>query len=100
VRFSSTAVQRLVGTVAHALHRPALDASVSYSGDSIGQVSSRPGVDVRVTQLTAAIETALTDPTAGRVIAIPLTRTLPRHTTSELAAQFPTIITVGWRSRT
>ena len=98
--FSSTAIQRLVGRIARALHRPAVDASISYSGDSIGRVSSQAGVDVRLTPLTDAIETALTDPAAGRVIAIPVTRTQPRHTTTELAAQYPTIITVDRASFT
>ena len=94
IAFSSAAVRRLVARVSRTLNKPAQDASVVLSGDSIGNVSSVVGVAVDRSRLTSAIEAALADPAASRRITIPVTRTRPKVSTAELAAKYPTIITV------
>jgi lipoprotein-anchoring transpeptidase ErfK/SrfK len=92
VQFSRTAVTRLVSSVTRALDRPALDASISFSGYSISPVASQPVLAVRASSLTREIEAALGSSTRS-VISIPVTQTEPKVSTSELAARYPTIIT-------
>jgi lipoprotein-anchoring transpeptidase ErfK/SrfK len=94
ISYSSAAVDRMVTHVARALNRPAHDASISFAGDSIGQVTSTTGIAVRSSRLAAMITSVLTDPGRSRAIAIPITRTPPHVTTAQLAAKYPTIITV------
>jgi lipoprotein-anchoring transpeptidase ErfK/SrfK len=93
VQFSRTAVTRLVSSVTGALDRPARDASISFSGYSISPVASQPGLAVRASSLTREIEAALGSSTRN-VISIPVTQTEPKVSTHELAARYPTIITV------
>jgi lipoprotein-anchoring transpeptidase ErfK/SrfK len=92
--FSNAAVAGLVAHVSHTLDRPARDASISYSGSSIGRVSSQQGIAVQRSALTTAIDTALGNPSTGRAIAVPTAYTQPRVSASLLAAQYPTIITI------
>jgi lipoprotein-anchoring transpeptidase ErfK/SrfK len=93
VRFSGAAVDRLVSSVTRALDRPARDASISFSGYSISPVASRPGLAVRASLLTGEIEGALGS-SARNVISIPVAETQPKVSTRQLAARYPTIITV------
>ncbi len=94
IRYSEAAVRRLVARVTRTLNQPAHDASISFSGESIGETTSTTGIAVRSSQLTATIDAALADPAAHRGIAIPVTRTRPKVTSAQIAAKFPTIITV------
>ncbi|HUO72843.1 MAG TPA: L,D-transpeptidase family protein [Solirubrobacteraceae bacterium] len=94
ISYSSAALDRMVAHVARVLNRSAHDASISFAGDSIGQVTSTTGIAVRSARLTAMITSALTDPARSRSIAIPVTRTRPAVTSAALAAKYPTIITV------
>jgi lipoprotein-anchoring transpeptidase ErfK/SrfK len=94
IRYSEAAVRRLVARVTRTLNQPAHDASISFSGESIGETTSTTGIAVRSSQLTAMIDAALTDPAAHRGIAIPVTQTRPKVTSAQIAAKFPTIITV------
>jgi lipoprotein-anchoring transpeptidase ErfK/SrfK len=94
VDYSSGAVRRFVSGIAAHLDRPAHNATVSLSGDSIGRVPSTRGQAVRTGLLMAAVEAALTQPKAARAIAAPVRVTYPTVTTGQLAARYPTIITI------
>jgi lipoprotein-anchoring transpeptidase ErfK/SrfK len=94
MRYSERAVTRLVARVARTLYVAPRNASISYSGDSIGAVASRTGLSVHAQDLTDAVNQALNDPSASRSIRIPVSRTPAKVTSSQLAAQYPAIITV------
>jgi lipoprotein-anchoring transpeptidase ErfK/SrfK len=93
ITFRSTAVDQFVARVASAINRPATDAHVSFTGDSLGTVDGSPGLAVRAAALSSAITQALTS--ARRApIEIPVAPTRPQVSTSQLAARYPTVITI------
>jgi lipoprotein-anchoring transpeptidase ErfK/SrfK len=92
--YSNRAIARFTSRVSRALDRPARDAGISYSGSSIGTVSSQTGIEVRRQQLIATIEAALTRTGDRGPIEVPVNDTMPKLTTRALAARYPTIITV------
>lgn len=101
-QYSEPAVLRLVNHVSRTLSVAPHDASISYSGASIGAVDSRTGIAVREQRLTDAINRALTHPAAPRRITVSVTRTPAKVTTAQLATHYPAIITVdrsGFRLR-
>jgi lipoprotein-anchoring transpeptidase ErfK/SrfK len=94
VLFSRAAVGRFVAKISHQLGRPARDASVSWSGVSIGAVLSQTGISVDRAALSGRIEAVLSGSVANRRIAVPIARTEPKVTTAQLASRYPTAITV------
>jgi lipoprotein-anchoring transpeptidase ErfK/SrfK len=94
VTFSQAAVAAFVSRISRSLDRPARDASVSYSGGSLDAVPSRTGESVDATGTTSAIDNTLRTLAAGREIQITTRSTQPPVTARELAARYPTIITV------
>jgi lipoprotein-anchoring transpeptidase ErfK/SrfK len=94
VTFSHAAVARLVGRVTRALDRPARDASVSYTADSLGTAPSKDGMKVRAAALTAAVTDALENPNAPHRIDAPTAVTTPKVTTNNLASKYPSFITI------
>jgi lipoprotein-anchoring transpeptidase ErfK/SrfK len=94
MRFSEAAVKRLVSRISRKLYVAPRNASISYTGASIGTVESRTGISVRDQELTDAVNQALNDPGRSRHIRVPVSRTPAKVTTSQLSAQYPAIITV------
>jgi lipoprotein-anchoring transpeptidase ErfK/SrfK len=94
VLFSRAAVGRFAAKISHRLNRPARDASVSWSGASIGAVSSKTGISVDRAALSGRIEAVLSGSAANHRIAVPITRTEPKVTTGRLASRYPTAITI------
>jgi lipoprotein-anchoring transpeptidase ErfK/SrfK len=94
LRFSQRAVTRFAAAIAAQLDRPARDATVSFSGASIGRVPSRTGIRVQQSQLVAAIDAALSDGRRSDRLQVPVLRTQPHVTDAQLAERYPTIITV------
>lgn len=94
VRYSEDAVLRIARHVSRTLHVAPHDASISYSGASIGAVQSATGITVREQRLTDQVNRALTDPGAPRTIRVSVSRTPAKVTTAQLAARYPAIITV------
>jgi lipoprotein-anchoring transpeptidase ErfK/SrfK len=94
VTFSHAAVDRLVKRVAQGIDRPPRDASVSYGGDSLGSVTSRPGASVDQPALRASLERALANVYAPHEVAIRVVDIAPKVTTAQLSAQYPTVITI------
>jgi lipoprotein-anchoring transpeptidase ErfK/SrfK len=94
VVYARSAVQDLVAKITKDLDRPAQDASISYSADSLARVDGKPGLVIRAGALRSALEDALTHPTARHQVAIPGMATKPKVSTTQLAAQFPAVITI------
>ncbi len=92
--FSDAAVARFARRIAKRLDRSARDASITYSGASIGQAASRTGIQVQQSDLVARIDAALTGGARSHRIEIPVIATQPEVTTRALAKRYPTIITV------
>ncbi len=91
--YSGAVIAGFAARVAHALDRRAIDASIAYSGGSIGSVASHAGLEVQQEQLISRIDDALSR-ASSRAIMVPVIATAPRVTSSTLAARYPTIITV------
>lgn len=91
--FSGAAIARFATRVAHRLNQPARDASISYSGSSIGTVSSQTGIEVQQSRLINEIDDALSAG-ARRTVKVPVLATQPKVTSDRLAASYPTVITV------
>jgi lipoprotein-anchoring transpeptidase ErfK/SrfK len=94
VTYSRAAVARLVGRVKHTIDRPARDASVSYTAESLGTVPSQTGLAVRTAALAAALNGALQHPGGRKPIKVRTTVTAPKLTTSNLASRYPSFITI------
>jgi len=91
--FSGAAIARFASRVAHRVDQPARDASISYSGSSIGVVASQTGIEVDQSQLINEIDNALSG-ADRKTIRLPVSATKAKVTSGELAARYPTIITV------
>jgi lipoprotein-anchoring transpeptidase ErfK/SrfK len=94
VAYSRAVVARLVGRVRGTVDRPARDASVSYSAESIATVPSRTGLEVNGAALTRTVGTALERPAARHRITVPVAVVEPKVSTSSLARRYPSFITI------
>jgi lipoprotein-anchoring transpeptidase ErfK/SrfK len=92
--YSKAAVTRLVDRVRRDLNREARDASVEFSPSSVDPVPSRDGWAVRAKALARDIRAAIVEPGAERTIRASVRRTYPKVSTQQLAARYPTVITV------
>jgi lipoprotein-anchoring transpeptidase ErfK/SrfK len=94
VTYSRAAVTRLVDRVRRAVDRPARDASVTFAALSVAPVAARDGRKVKARELSRRLRAAIVSPTAERTLRVRTVRVKPKVTTEELAAKYPTIITV------
>ena len=92
--YSKSAVTRLVDRVRRDLNRDAREANVSFSPSAVEPVPSRDGWAVRAKRLARDIRASIVKPAAERTINASVRRTHPKVTTQQLAARYPTIITV------
>ena len=106
VSYSERAVDGLVKRVESELNQPAKDASVTFSGTSLGTVEGQNGVAVKADKLRRAIRAELVLPAADRVVEVSTKVIEPEVTRDELAARYPVVLTVDrpsfrlhvWRS--
>ncbi len=94
LRYSSGAIERMVGRIKRAIDRPARSATITFSGDSIGRVASQSGRQVDADALKAKVGAALSSGSVHGALAIPVSSTEPGQTTRTLAERYPTIITI------
>ncbi len=94
VSYSQPAINRFVRHVAAELNREPQDASVQASGDALEVVASKDGRKVRDVKLTEQIEAAVTDAAAPRTIVASVHTTKPEVTTKEVAAEYPSYLTL------
>lgn len=101
IGYSHAAVDRFVADVVARSTRKPQDAHLSFTATSLESVASQDGLTVDGRRLGRAVRRALTSPTDRRVTALMHT-VKPAVTTDDLAAKYPTAITVdrsGFRLR-
>jgi lipoprotein-anchoring transpeptidase ErfK/SrfK len=94
VSYSRRAVDDLVKRVEGKLNQPAKDASVTFSGSSLGTVEGQVGVAVKTGKLRNAIRSELVLPAADRVVEVSTKEVQPEVTREELASKYPQVLTV------
>ena len=100
VVYSRPAVNRFVRHLAGEIDRAAEDASVSPTATSLEVVPGTPGREVRDNLLEERLTAVVSGKTTGRSIPAKVRVTRPEVTTKEVAAAYPTYITVDQSSYT
>jgi lipoprotein-anchoring transpeptidase ErfK/SrfK len=98
IEYSKKAVQRLVDRVRVTVSRPAEDADVKISTTRVDVKASKTGRTIDARALRRQVAAALVDARADRRLRAPLNHVRPKVTTAELAAKYPSIITVDRNS--
>lgn len=95
VAYSRAALDRYVARVADRLDRAPKDATIAFSGDSLGEVDAQDGVDVQRRRLRRAVARALRAPDEKRrTVRVRVEKTRAKVTTAQLARRYRTVITV------
>lgn len=94
ITYDSEAVDRFARRVTDRIERPAKDASLAFSGSSLGAVQGRDGVTVDGRRLRRSVARALRRAADARVVRVRATVVRPKVTTAQLAKRYPTVITV------
>jgi lipoprotein-anchoring transpeptidase ErfK/SrfK len=94
VSYSRLAINRFVRRVAAAVNRDAQDASVEPTGDSLHVVPAEYGRKLRDVLLTRELNAAVLNASADHTIAARTHATKPEVTTGEVAAAYPTYLTL------
>jgi hypothetical protein len=94
VSYSKPEVNRFVRRVAHAVDREARDATVEPSPDSLSVVRAKNGRKLRDHLLTRQLEAAVLNANAKHSIAARTHYTKPEVTTKEVAAAYPSYLTL------
>ncbi len=94
VTYSQRAVNRFVRRVADAVDREARDASVEASPDSLEVVPAENGRKLRDNLLTRQLEAAVLNAKADHTIAARTHYTKPEVTGEEVAAEYPSYLTL------
>jgi len=94
VSYSHRAVNRFVRRVAAAVDREARDATVEPAPDSLALVPARNGRKLRDHLLTRQVEAAVLSAKADHTIAARTHYTKPEVTTKEVAAEYPSYLTL------
>jgi lipoprotein-anchoring transpeptidase ErfK/SrfK len=100
IGYSSAAVDRFVEHVVDEIDRPARDATVVASADSISTVPGHNGRKVRVGQLRRQVVAAVDSPLGSRKITPKVVSTTPEVTVDELASEYPSYLTLDRSSYT
>ncbi len=93
ISYSKKAVEEFVGGVASKIDRDPVDASVTPTAVSLDPVESQVGRSVDDAKLRKQVEKALQDP-EDRKIEAEVDKLQPEVTTDQLAARYPTYLTV------
>ena len=93
ITYSNDALDTFVDEVMAEVNRDPVDASIEPSVASLNKVEGRDGVAVEEAKLRSRLEEAVQSPYHRRV-SIPVERLEPEVTTDELAARYPTYLTV------
>jgi lipoprotein-anchoring transpeptidase ErfK/SrfK len=94
VTYSQPAVNEFVRKVAEAIDREARDASVNPTGDSLEVVPAENGRKLRDNRLTEEIDRAVLNADADHTIVATAHSTKPEVTGSEVAAEYPSYLTL------
>jgi lipoprotein-anchoring transpeptidase ErfK/SrfK len=94
VTYSKPAINRFVRHVADEVDREARDASVEPSADSLEVVAAKNGRKLRDNLLTRQLQAAVLNASADHTIAARTHYTKPDVTTKEVAAAYPSYLTL------
>jgi lipoprotein-anchoring transpeptidase ErfK/SrfK len=94
ITYSGKSLTEFIDKVAAEVDRDPVDASIEPSPTSLSPVKGSDGVAVVVDELRAKLESAVQSP-ERRTVSLPVERLEPELTTAELAAQYPTYLTVN-----
>lgn len=94
VTYSQPAINRFVRRVAKAVGREARDATVEPTADSLEVVAAKNGRKLRDKLLTRQLEAAVLSANADQTIAARTHFTKPEVTTKEVAAAYPSYLTL------
>jgi lipoprotein-anchoring transpeptidase ErfK/SrfK len=95
ISYSKHAVRHFVRRVAKYVDKPAVDATIGFSGGGIQKVDSHDGRKLDVEGLTADVSGELVEPTADHKVRPPVERVKAKVTTAELAQKYPKVIIVN-----
>jgi lipoprotein-anchoring transpeptidase ErfK/SrfK len=94
ITYSQPAVNRFVRDIAEAIDREPRDADVNASGDTLEVVSAQYGRKLRDNLLTDEINAAVLNADADHTIAARTHSTKPEVTGDEVAAEYPSYLTL------
>jgi lipoprotein-anchoring transpeptidase ErfK/SrfK len=94
ISHSHLAVAAFVAAIAKQVGKPARDARIKITLRHIYRQRSRPGRGLDVAAATKAIDAAIDDPAAPRVLHEPLTRVRAKINANDLARVYNTVITI------
>jgi lipoprotein-anchoring transpeptidase ErfK/SrfK len=94
VTYSQPVVNRFVRRIAHAVDHEAQDATVEPAADSLSVVPAKNGRKLRDKQLTRQLEAAVLNAGADHTVAAHTHYTKPKVTTKEVAAAYPSYLTL------
>jgi lipoprotein-anchoring transpeptidase ErfK/SrfK len=94
ISHSHAAVATFVATIAKQVGRPARDAKIKITLRHIYRQRSRPGRGLAVAATAKAIDAAIDDPAAPRVLHQALTRVRAKVNANDLARVYNTVITI------
>jgi lipoprotein-anchoring transpeptidase ErfK/SrfK len=95
VEYSPEAIDKFVADVAEDINRDAQDASITPSTDQLIPTPGEDGIALREDDMRNKITNEVEEPGSGKRIQALVTITHPEVTTKELAATYPTYITVS-----
>jgi lipoprotein-anchoring transpeptidase ErfK/SrfK len=95
VSYSKRAVRHFARRVAKHVDKPAVDATIGFSGGAIQKVDSQTGRKLDVNGLEADVAGELVEPTADHKVRPPVEQVKAKVTTAELAQKYPKVIIVN-----
>jgi lipoprotein-anchoring transpeptidase ErfK/SrfK len=93
ITYSDRALDSFVAEVSAAINRPAQDATVAASADSLNTVPGQDGVSVHADELRHRLDAAIRS-RGGRTVTATVDRVQPQVTTDQLAQKYPVYLTV------
>jgi lipoprotein-anchoring transpeptidase ErfK/SrfK/uncharacterized membrane protein len=95
VSYSRHAVAHFTRHLANVLDKPAVDATIGFSGGQIQKVDSQTGRKLDVQALRADVAGELVEPTADHKVRAAVSRVPAKVTTADLAKKYPTVVIVN-----
>ncbi len=93
ITYSGKALTEFIETVSAEVNRDPVGASIEASSTSLAAVKGENGIAVEQNELRDRLESAVQSP-HRRTVSLPVETLKPEVTTAELAAQYPTYLTV------
>ncbi|MEA2412480.1 MAG: L,D-transpeptidase ErfK/SrfK [Thermoleophilaceae bacterium] len=95
VSYSKRGVAHFVRSVQRHIDKPAVDATIAFSGTGVQKVDSQTGRKLDVEGLRADVAGELVEATADHKVRAPVERVKAKVTTSELAQKYPNVIIIN-----